>query len=74
MAADKSAKVVSVDEAAKLLGVNRMTVYRRIADGDIPTTNIGRRGGRPRLRIHLSDLIAYQQAGAIPVPRRRGAA
>lgn len=73
MAAEKSLKMVTVDQAADMLGVNRMTVYRRISDGEIPATNIGRKGGRARLRIHVSDLIAYQQAGAVPVPSRRRA-
>ena len=34
---------VSVDEAAKMLGVNSCTLRRRVADGEICTVRLGRR-------------------------------
>jgi excisionase family DNA binding protein len=39
---------LNVDEAAKLLGLNRITVYRLVGQGAIPNVRIGRRIIIPR--------------------------
>jgi excisionase family DNA binding protein len=42
---------VSVDEAARLLGVSRSAAYRAAAAGDIPTLRLGRRLYVPTARL-----------------------
>ena len=45
-------------EAAELLGVSRSKLYELIADGNIPTVQIGK-----RLRIPVEELEAWIQDG-----------
>ncbi len=53
-------ELLSVEQAATYLGVNRLTVRRRIASGDIPAYRLG-----PRLiRIRPEDLDALLR----PIP------
>jgi excisionase family DNA binding protein len=42
---------VTVPEAAKLLGVSRMTAYTAVRDGTIPSLRIGRRLLVPRAAL-----------------------
>lgn len=42
---------VSVDEAARLLGMSRSAAYRAAAAGDIPTLRLGRRLYVPTARL-----------------------
>lgn len=44
-------RTYSVEEAGKLLGVSRMTAYKAVWKGDIPTIKIGRRLLVPKKRF-----------------------
>jgi excisionase family DNA binding protein len=50
-----SGKLVSPGEAAALLGVNRETIYRLCARGELPHVRIG-----SALRIDLASYLARQ--------------
>jgi excisionase family DNA binding protein len=63
-------QLITVEDAADVLSVSPATVYRRIADGDIPVVNIGRTGGRPRLRINLAALEQYAADHGLDIPKR----
>lgn len=63
-------QLVTVEDAADMLAVSPATVYRRIADGDIPVVNIGRAGGRPRLRIDEAALRQYAKDRGLVIPKR----
>jgi excisionase family DNA binding protein len=58
---------VTVPEAAKLLGVSRMTAYAAVREGAIPSLKIGRRVLVPRAALER----LLNGAGA-PPKRRRG--
>jgi excisionase family DNA binding protein len=45
---------ITVEEIAELLRVSRMTIYRLVNDGTIPSTRIGR-----SIRIRRTDFNAY---------------
>jgi excisionase family DNA binding protein len=57
--------LLKIPEAAALLRVGRMTVYRRIASGELPSVDIGTgrphksRGTDTRLRVRRSDVEAF---------------
>jgi excisionase family DNA binding protein len=51
MATIDSQKLLSPAEVAARLGVSKITVYRRIADGSIPATRLGRDGASTPLRV-----------------------
>jgi excisionase family DNA binding protein len=57
-----SAAVVTVTEAAELLGVDARTISRAMANGDLPALRVGRRLLIPRLPLlaHLGVLDARQ--------------
>jgi excisionase family DNA binding protein len=46
-----SSVVMTVDEAAKLLGISRASCYAAVARGEIPRIRIGRRWLIPRARL-----------------------
>lgn len=46
-------RVISVPEAAKILGIGRRQAYRAVQDGEIPAVRIGR-----RILVPLSKLNA----------------
>ena len=55
-------KLLTVNQAARILGVHKRTIWRRIASGDIPATRIpGRSGGE--YRIKEDDLRKYLGEG-----------
>lgn len=56
------AAVVTVAEAASLLGVDVRTVSRAIQDGELPVLRLGRRILIPRLR--LLELLGVDETGA----------
>ena len=64
-------KMVSVEEAAEVLGLHPATVQRAIKRGDLPATRIGR-----KWRIRPSDLEpryhAEATAGASPKTTTKG--
>ena len=35
-------KLITIPELAKLLGVSRVTIYKRVKEGQIPATKVGR--------------------------------
>ena len=57
-------KMVSVAEAADVLGVHPATVQRAIRRGDIPATKLGR-----QWRVRMSDLEPTYHGDA-PAPKR----
>jgi len=70
MATATAPRLLTIPEVAERLGrVHRMTVYRRIASGELPAVNIGQRGRRPLMRVTEAALTAYI-AGRTRVPRR----
>jgi excisionase family DNA binding protein len=46
--------LLSVTEAADILGISRAYAYRLVAAGDLPTVRIG-----SLRRVRISDLVAY---------------
>jgi excisionase family DNA binding protein len=50
-ARDSVRRTVSVDEAARWLGVSRAAAYAAVARGEIPTLRIGRRVLVPRAQL-----------------------
>jgi excisionase family DNA binding protein len=64
MATTQGTALLTVNEAAEELLVSRRTIYRYIADGALPTVNIGREG-RSRTRVSREALTAYiRRSGA----------
>jgi excisionase family DNA binding protein len=58
---------VSVPEAARLLGVSRMTAYSAVREGTIPSLRIGRRVLVPRAAL---DQLLGQGDPQHETPRR----
>lgn len=56
--------LISVREAANLVGVHPVTIRRRIDAGDIPAFRIGDHPTAP-LRIARDDLVEYVARGAV---------
>ena len=54
--------VLTVAEAASLLGISRSFAYEAAANGDIPTIRIGRRILVPK--VALERLLSGEQTGA----------
>jgi excisionase family DNA binding protein len=48
---DTVRRTVSVDEAARLIGISRAAAYAAVARGEIPTLRIGRRVLVPRAQL-----------------------
>lgn len=57
----------STAEAADLLSVTPMTVYRWIKAGYLPASNVGKPGGRVKIRISEDDLRRYIEDRALRV-------
>jgi excisionase family DNA binding protein len=53
-------RYLSTAEAAEVVGVGRMTLYRWCKEGLLPSSNIST-GDRPRYRIAEADLHAYME-------------
>lgn len=49
----------STAEAAELLSVKPITVFRWIKAGYLPASNIGKPGGRPKIRVSEDDLRRF---------------
>lgn len=56
---DRSMTIVQV---ANRLGVSRRTVHRRIDEGVLPAFQINPGGLRKHLRIHLRDVIRFEES------------
>ena len=54
--------VLSVNEAAHVLGVERSTVYRLLRTGELQAVRVGK-----RLKFRPEDLYAYLERGREPV-------
>lgn len=52
-------QLLTVPEAAGVLGVHPMTVRRLVWDGDLSWVNVGRGKSKPRIRIRQSVLERY---------------
>jgi excisionase family DNA binding protein len=62
--------LVTLREAARLLGVSRSTVYRLVYAGDLPAFRIG-----SRVQVGTQALLAYVNArDVLTTPKRRSAA
>lgn len=59
-------RLYGVDETAELMGVDRMTVYRHIWDGDLAWVNIAQKGKRARIRIRESDIHTWVTRRLVP--------
>jgi len=56
----------TVGQAAAVLGIGRSTMYRRIADGEIPAVNVAaREAKRPKLRVVDTALNEYATANTV---------
>lgn len=55
--------MVTVDEAAALLGVNRKVIDSMIADGTLPALNLYPGGGRAIYRIGVQALLKLIPSG-----------
>jgi len=60
-------EVLTVDEAAAFLRVDRKTVYTAVAEGQLP----GRRVGRRRIVILRDQLLAWLRSNEPVLPSRR---
>lgn len=54
------APVLSVDQAASVLGINRATLYRLLRDGELQAVRVGK-----RLKFRPEDLDAYLEPIAL---------
>lgn len=59
-------RMYSVDTAAELMGVDRMTVYRHIWSGELAWVNVAPTGKRTRIRIRNIDLRAWVAKRLVP--------
>lgn len=62
--ATKPSRVISVEEAGKMLGLSRGSAYQAAAAGEIPTIRIGRRLLVPRARLEALLGESHEQASA----------
>lgn len=73
-AAKPLARLLTIPETAQLLGCGDNHVYNLIADGDLSTVDIARRGSRkPKTRVP-EDVAAAFLAGRTSKPKRLRAA
>jgi excisionase family DNA binding protein len=57
------ARLLSVPDAAELLGCSEMHVYRLVSTGELRAVDISRKGaGKSKTRIRSDDLDAYIEA------------
>lgn len=57
---------LTVEQAAKVLGIGRSTAYELVHTGDIPSLRLGRRIVVPR--ASLAELLASSNTGGIARP------
>lgn len=61
--ATRLAPVLSVNDAARVLGVERSTIYRLLRTGELQAVRVGK-----RKRFRPEDLDAYLERGREPSP------
>ncbi len=61
---DNAAQYLKIDDAARLLGVSRRWVYRRIWSGDLPASKVG--GLYFIQRTDLQELLEHRRGQALP--------
>ena len=63
-------KLLTVREAAYLLGIHRVTVHRLIAKGKLQTLKIGRSTRIPAKEVDqfIKLNVKYRGSGALPAP------
>jgi excisionase family DNA binding protein len=60
--------IITVDELAEYMKVNRKTIYNMVKEGELP----GARRFRDTIRIHKPTVLAWIAAGeSTPVQRKR---
>ncbi len=65
----QSSQLLTVEEAARRLGVSRATIERHIRDGEFGTINVGRGSLRPHIRLleeELEDFVARRYQKHVP--------
>ncbi|MFD8105928.1 helix-turn-helix domain-containing protein [Streptomyces microflavus] len=65
-------RLLSIPAVAAVLDVDRRTVYRFIAVGDLPVVDLRTGTGRSRIRVPAAGLDEFisSRAVAAPTPRR----
>ena len=58
---------LTIKAAGQRLSVSGSTIRRRIEDGQIRVVNIGRPGGRPKLRVPVDALDEYAAARELEI-------
>lgn len=58
--------LLTIPEAAKVLGVSRATVYRLIAQKQIGYVDVAPKGRQPRLRIARQQIDAFIRKRSTP--------
>ncbi len=58
--------IISVDELAEYLKLNRKTVYEMVSAGELP----GARRLRGTIRIHFPTVLAWLEKGEAPKQRK----
>lgn len=56
--------LLTVHEVAARLRLSRISIYRRIAGGELPATKLGP-GRAARIRVRASDVEDYLLAGSV---------
>ncbi|MFD4754282.1 helix-turn-helix domain-containing protein [Streptomyces sp. NPDC058426] len=65
-----SPRLLSIPAVAAALDVDRRTVYRIIAAGELPVVDLRTGPGRSRVRIPAAGLDEFISRRAMSVPRR----
>ncbi|QOV34992.1 helix-turn-helix domain-containing protein [Streptomyces ferrugineus] len=65
------ARLLSVPAVAAALDVDRRTVYRFIAAGDLPVVDLRTGTSRSRIRVPAAGLDAFISSRAVAAPRLR---
>ncbi|WP_097989924.1 helix-turn-helix domain-containing protein [Streptomyces sp. f51] len=65
------ARLLSIPVVAAALDVDRRTVYRFIAAGDLPVVDLRTGTGRSRIRVPAASLDEFISSRAVAAPRPR---
>jgi len=64
--ATQESPILTIDELAALLRLNRKTVYELARNGEIPVRRVGR-----SLRAHRDTVLKWLSESQVPVSRKR---